>query len=251
MPVPLLNPLRSEKPWLLMILGLFIVITSALAISSGLLDSFKTTKTGEPPLLIGEVTTIDDAISDLRGIGVNILEAVVMKSDKTPTQLTDYNVFRSYAYRKGMVYKLSTLGETMLYTYDENNDYYSWVAPGQTTLLTPKYSQLIIANTTCVKVNGGWQITMTFRRDDEYGDSLNRVTINGLEVRYPNYSANAVLQNNISTDLVYQGTYLDGVIYSRANIWISDRMDYHSGESILVRIRGVGGFAYAKIVSLP
>jgi hypothetical protein len=244
------NPLKAEKPHSLLILGIIIVATSALAISSGILDGLKTTKTGEPPMLLGEVTTLDDAIIDLRGMGVQILEAVVMKSDTTPLQLEDYSEFRRYAYKKAMVYKLSTLGENMLYTYDDNR-YYSWISPGQTTVFAPKYSQLIIANTTCKKVSGGWQITLTFTREGEQGDSLNRVTINGLEIRYPNYSANSVLPNNLSTDLVYQGTYFDGISYRNASIWISDKMNYRSGESILVRIKGIGGFAYSKIVTLP
>lgn len=245
------NPLKAEKPYSLLILGIVIVAISALAISSGILNAFKTTHTGIPPPLVGEVTTIDGAMMDLRSIGVDVLEAVVMKSDGKPAQLDDYEEFRVYAFRKGMVYKLTTLGETTLYTYDDDNQYYTWVAPGQTILFPPKYSQLVIVNTTCVKLSGGWQITMTFMRGGEMGDALNRVTINGLEVRYPNYSANGVIQNNISTDLVYQGTYIDGITYRSANIWISDRMDYHSGESILVRLKGVGGFAYSKIVALP
>jgi len=245
------NPLKAEKPYSLLILGVIIVAISALVISSGILDGLKTTKTGEPPMLLGEVATLDDAIADLRGMDVQILEAVVMKSDTTPLQLEDYSEFRRYAYKKAMVYKLSTLGENLLYTYDDNNRYYSWIPPGQTTVLAPKYSQLIIANTTCKKVNRGWQIILTFTRDGEQGDSLNRVTINGLEIRYPNYSANGVLPNNLSTDLVYQGTYLDGVFYRNASIWISDQMNYRSGESILVRIKGIGGFAYSKIVTLP
>ena len=223
----------------------------ALAILSGVLDGLKTIKKDEPPPLTVEVKTLDDAINDLRGIGCNVLESVIMKSEKTPALISDYSEFRSYAYKRAIVYKITTLGETMLYTYDENDQHYSWIAPDQTKLLPPKYSQLIIANTTCKKVNGGWQITMTFKRDGDYGDSLNHVTINGLEITYPNYSANSVLQKNLSTDLVYPGTYIDGAIYKNANIWISDRLDYHSGESILVRIKSLGGYVYNKMVALP
>jgi hypothetical protein len=36
-----------------------------------------------------------------------------------------------------------------------------------------------------------------------------------------------------------------------ANIWISDRLDYPSGESILVRIKSLGGYVYNKMVALP
>jgi len=212
------NPLKVEKPYSLLILGVIIVAISALAISSGILNVFKTTNTGNQPPLLVEVKTIDAAMTDLRSIGVDVLEAVVMKSDSNPAQLDDYEEFRVFAYRKGMVYKLTTLGETTLYTYDDDNQYYTWVVPGQTMLLPPRYSQLIITNTTCTRVSGGWQITMTFRKDGEMGDALNRVTINGLEIRYPNYSANGVIQNNLSTDLVFQGTYIDGVTYRNAYI---------------------------------
>jgi len=92
---------------------------------------------------------------------------------------------------------------------------------------------------------------MTFQSEGEKGDSLNYVTINGLETPYPNYSTNYVIQNTLSTDLVYQGTYIDGKGSKNANIWISDRLDQHSGESILVRIKSLGGHAFNKIVALP
>lgn len=75
--------------------------------------------------------------------------------------------------------------------------------------------------------------------------------MNGLEIPYPNYSASYVISGSLSTDLVYQGSYLDGVVYREAHIWLSDRLDYHSGESILVRKKSIGGYVYNKIVKLP
>ena len=199
-----IKPMKTDKPWILLVLGIFIIATSALAISSGSLDYLKTTKKGEPPPLIGNVVTLDDAINELRGIGCTIVESFVIqvKSLTPPTPL-EYTAFRSYAYKNAVVLKVTTLGETTLYTYDDDNKYYSWIPSGQVELLPPKYSQLIITNTTCTKVSGGWQVTMSFKSVEENGDSLNYVTIDGLEIQYPNCSANGVILNNLSTDLVY------------------------------------------------
>lgn len=253
MPLLNINPMKAEKPYILLILGIFIVITCAFAISSGVLDTFKTTKKGEPPVLGFNVTTLDDALNDLRGIGCSVVESVVIeaKSGSTPTPVSDYKVFRSIAYKRAYVYKVTTLGETTLYTCDADNIYYSWTPSGQTMLLPPTYDQLVIANTTAIKVEGGWKITMIFTKDGDTGDCISRVTVNGLEIPYPNYSANYVIQGSTSTDLVYQGTYIDGVVYREAHIWVSERMGYHSGESILVRIKSIGGYVYNKIVALP
>jgi hypothetical protein len=245
--------MKAEKPWVLLVLGLFIIITSALAISSGVLDTFKTTKKGDPPPLVYNVTTLDDALTDLRGIGCSIVDSVAIeaKSGSTPTPLSDYSMFRTIAYQKAIVYRVTILGETTLYTSTRDNIFYSWIPSGQTMLFPPIYDQLIVTNTTAVKVNGGWMITMVFTRDGDNGDCISRVTVNGLEIPYPNYSASYVISGNLATDLVYQGTYLDGVVYREAHIWISDRMDYSSGESILVRTKSLGGYVYNKIVKLP
>jgi hypothetical protein len=245
--------MKAEKPWVLIVLGLFFIITAALAISSGALDTFKTTKKGDPPPLAANVTTLDDALTDLRGIGCSIVESVAIeaKSGSTPTPVSDYSMFRAIAYQKAIVYKVTTLGETTLYTANGDNVFYSWTPLGQMPLLPPTYDQLFVANATATKVNGGWMVTMVFVRDGEKGDCISRVTVNGLEIPYPNYSASYVISGNLSTDLVYQGTYLDGVVYREAHIWISDRMDYSSGESILVRVKSIGGYVYNKIVTLP
>lgn len=66
MPLLNINPTRFEKPYILLILGIFIVVTSTFAISSGVLDNLKTTNTDEPPSLTVEVNTLDEAITDLR-----------------------------------------------------------------------------------------------------------------------------------------------------------------------------------------
>jgi hypothetical protein len=232
---------------------MFMVITSALAISSGVLDSYKTTKKGDPPPLSYNVTTLDDALNDLREIGCSIVESVAIeaKSGSTPTPIYDYSVFRTIAYQKSVVYKVTILGETTIYTCDGDNVFYSWTPGGQTPLLPPTYDQLILTNATATKVDGGWMVTMVFTKDGENGDCVSRVTVNGLEIPYPNYSASYVISGNLSTDLVYQGTYLDGVVYREAHVWISDRMDYSSGESILIRVKSIGGYVYNKIVKLP
>ena len=127
MPLLNINPTRFEKPYILLILGIFIVVTSTFAISSGVLDNLKTTNTGEPPSLTVEVNTLDEAITDLRGIGCNIIESVVIKarSKEALTMLYRYEEFRSIAYRKAMVFKVPTLGATTLVTSDEDDNYHS------------------------------------------------------------------------------------------------------------------------------
>jgi hypothetical protein len=51
------NLTRFEKPYILLIVGIMTVASSAMAISCGALDYLKTTNKGEPPPLVGTVTT--------------------------------------------------------------------------------------------------------------------------------------------------------------------------------------------------
>lgn len=120
------------------------------------------------------MTTLDDALNDLRGIGCSVVESVVIeaKSGSTPTPVSDFTIFRPIAYKKSYVYKVTTLGETTLYTCDADDIYYSWTPSGQMPLQPPSYDQLILKNATAAKVNGGWMITMIFTRDGDKGDCI-------------------------------------------------------------------------------
>lgn len=252
MPILSINPTRLSKPYILLFLGSMAVLMSVLIVSSGALDTLKTTKKGDPPPLAIEIKNLDDALTDLRSIGCNIVESVVTKasSETPPLQLSSYEEFRSYAYKKGTVFKVTTLGETILYTSDDNNQYYSWTPPGQNILLQSDYGRLDLVNTTCMRVQGGWQITLTFNRTEELGDCLNKVTVDGLEIFYPNYGSSSVIYNAVSTDLAYQGTYIDGTNVSHANMWLSSHLDYKTGQSVLIRIMSMGGYVYSVIVLL-
>jgi hypothetical protein len=251
MPILSINPTRLSKPYILLFLGSMAVLISMLITSSGALDYLKTTKKGDPPPLTIEIKNLDDAITDLRSIGCNIVESVVTKatSDTPPLPLSSYEEFRSYAYKKGTVFKVTTFGETTLYTSDDKQ-YYSWTPLGQTILLQSDYERLNVVNMTCTKVQAGWQITLTFNRTGELGDCLNRITVDGLEIFYPNYASNGVINNAVSTDLAYQGTYIDGTNISHANIWLSSRLDYKTGQSVFIRIKSIGGYVYSETVLL-
>ncbi len=229
------------------------MVTSAiLMINSGALDDLKTTKTGEPPPLYAEIKTLDDAIVDLRSIGCSVIESVVFKTGngEQPVLLGNYLEFRSHAYKKGTVFKITTMGETTLITtWNEKN--YQWTPQGQVMILDANYDKLGLDNATCSRVTGGWQITLTYAKTGERGDSLYRVTVDGYEVQYPNYSANCVIANVVTTDIVYQGTYIDGVNTKKVNIWLSDRLGFKAERPALVSISSLGGFQYNKLVMLP
>jgi hypothetical protein len=83
--------------------------------------------------------------------------------------ITDYNEFRSIAYKKATVFTVTTLGETTLVTQDEDGNYYSWLASGQSQMLSPNYSRLIVTNATSKNVNGGWMVILTLAKEGTTG----------------------------------------------------------------------------------
>ena len=204
-------------------------------------------KPSRPPVLENNVTTVKDALIDLKNIGCSVTNVTeIMSGSQGIGMSLSYSEFREFAYKKEAVFWYSSGGQNVLIS-NSDNVLVAWVEPKPEPKIIETAS---IIDYWCTSASTGWVVSVKIENMGVHDVNITKVIVNDEKVPDANYYAPEVVPNSIGTDIL-PGFIIKPRTIREIHVFISESYkSVKSGTLIKVGLESESGKNYEKIVQL-